>query len=74
VATAAAGAVTDVHVAAMGTGVAGGLTTFSTWVVHLVEPPDDASPGWDVRRMVRETLVGLLLAGAAVAATSLVVA
>lgn len=71
IAAAAARALTDLHVAALGTGFAGGLTTFSTWVVQLVEHPGRSVDG---RRIARETVMGLLLAAAAMAATTLALA
>ncbi len=69
VAAAAAGALGDLDVAAMGTGVAGGLTTFSTWVVQVVEPPHDRAAGPDLARLLRELGWGLFLASVAMLAT-----
>lgn len=45
----------------LGVGLAGGMTTFSTWIVQVVDA--DPSPDWT--RLVRETVFGLALAAAA---------
>lgn len=53
----------------LGVGVAGGMTTFSTFLVQVVDPavsgPDN--PAW--WRLGRESLVGLALAASAVVVT-----
>jgi fluoride ion exporter CrcB/FEX len=70
VAAHAAGVVGGGAVALLGVGVAGGMTTFSTWMVQIVD-------GGDARvwpRLVRETLLGLVLAGGAIGVTGIVLA
>lgn len=61
VAAADAGAVGSSVAALLGIGLAGGMTTFSTWMVQIVDAVDNA--GW--ARLVRETVVGLALAALA---------
>jgi len=48
--------------ALVGIGVAGGMTTFSTFVVQVVDPPGPGEHGPDWTRLGRETVVGLVLA------------
>lgn len=50
--------------ALVGIGLAGGMTTFSTLVVQVVDPPGPGRRGPDWSRLVRETVVGLVLAAA----------
>ncbi len=46
--------------ALVGIGIAGGMTTFSTFVVQVVDPPGGQGPDWT--RLGRETAIGLVLA------------
>ena len=68
-----AGAVGSTVLAFLGIGLAGGMTTFSTWMVQIAEGRRDdgvtAGPP-DRFRLVRETLLGLILAALALWSTA----
>lgn len=68
VAAAEAGVLADPAVSLLGVGLAGGLTTFSTWVVQIVDPAGRV----DWTRLVRETVLGLALAAIALVVTTAV--
>lgn len=81
VAAADGGAVGSTALAFLGIGLAGGMTTFSTWMAQITEGANPgprasgttgARPDWT--RLARETLLGLLLAALALAATAALVA